>query len=334
MPPLRPPSPTVKVVSCFAALACIYTAIVLWTFTQSSQSISLSVAAGQKLSPFTNQFVALGAAALLTALCALWLRRTVTAPLGEAILAARAMARADLRSGNINTNDLQNSELLSTMQEMNTFLSEIIANVRNTHDGVAGEACDAARTSTSLALRLADQSMALGSATAVMQQMRASAHLQAERTHAIHLQLRDVQRAVATAPVPIGSAGDAAPWARELAPVLSRLAVLVADLVRGSAAQRGAADHLLSMLASLAGAARQHDGLAQESASAASALRDQAGALARLLATFTLDPGQAGVPLIHLAHHNLAQRAPHMAAPRRSTALAPVPRSRSCAVDR
>ena len=52
---------------------------------------------------------------------------------------------------------------------------------------VAARACDAARASTSLALRLADQSVALGSATAAMQQMRASAPSLEQMAGTIHL---------------------------------------------------------------------------------------------------------------------------------------------------
>jgi len=146
------PATTVKLAACFATLALLQAASVLCIAYQCSPPNWLTVAVGQKFSPpvpffFTVPGMAL-ASLVLTVLCAAvmayWAHARIARPLTAATAAARRMASGDLRKIN-ETAGVQNNELLSTMQEMNTFLFEIIAHSHNSSQSIACGASELAR---------------------------------------------------------------------------------------------------------------------------------------------------------------------------------------------
>lgn len=178
-------SSPLTLLACFGVLTCLNAASTLWTVNQFSPSSWLTVAAGQKFSPPADYFYAarwwvwlqLGALTCVAGALAWWLHAVHVAPLRTALASARRMARADLTAHLHSSDGLQNNELLSTMQEMNTCISEIIASARQQNDSIAGGASELARMGLQTLTRGAELASALARAAAAGQELAAAARL-------------------------------------------------------------------------------------------------------------------------------------------------------------
>lgn len=166
MPALRPLDTRLKLYFCFALLCSMNTAIVLWILTQCSAPDWLTVAVRQKFSGaaehiFTvrlSALLALGAGLVVSAGLALWLQRTVAGP---AMLAMEIARQASTGNLDISDHSLKNNELISIMQEMNAFLSDIVAQTRAANLGVADGALEILRAGLDLSACADAQAAAL-----------------------------------------------------------------------------------------------------------------------------------------------------------------------------
>ncbi|SHG69604.1 methyl-accepting chemotaxis protein [Massilia sp. CF038] len=169
MPALRPLDTRRKLYFCFALLCCINTAIVLGVLSQCTAPNLLTVAVRQKFSGSAQHIFDLRLAALLaltlslalTAAMAHWLRRALVEPAELALLIARQAAQGQLDADHFSRPNLKNNELISTMQEMNAFLADIVARTREEGTNVGSSAVDLLRAGRQLAARAQTQGNAL-----------------------------------------------------------------------------------------------------------------------------------------------------------------------------
>lgn len=85
---------------------------------------------------------------------------------------------------------------------------------------------------------------------------------------------------------------------------VGRVSELIGTIADASAGQRIGIEQVSQAIAAMDQSNHHNAALAAQSATAAAAMRDQAGALARAIGAFVLAPEHGGVPLIHLAHNN------------------------------
>jgi|GEM_PF-5143475 len=163
------PLPALPLLACFTALTCMGAASALWTLHQFSPSNWLTVAVGQKFSPPADYFytvrfwlwIQIGAMTGVAAVLAWRLHAAGNACAGAALAAASRMARGDLTAHPNSSGGTQNNKLLSTMQEMNTCISEIVAKARQQNDSLAGGASELARIGLQAMARSSEWSAAL-----------------------------------------------------------------------------------------------------------------------------------------------------------------------------
>jgi methyl-accepting chemotaxis protein len=111
-------------------------------------------------------------AVLFSTLIAIWLTRSISTPLNEAVRASRRVARGDLTVGlDVSRRD-EVGALLSSLQEMQESLTHIVGGVRQSAEKVAGSSTHIAEGNRGLSSRTEQQVSALQQAAASMGQLQ------------------------------------------------------------------------------------------------------------------------------------------------------------------
>ncbi len=114
-------------------------------------------------------------AALLVALLgAVWIIRSITRPLRQAVKVARAVASGDLSSTFDAEGQNETAQLLAALQEMQTSLVRVVSEVRQGSDGVATASAEIAQADLDLSARTESQASSLEETAASMEQLSAT----------------------------------------------------------------------------------------------------------------------------------------------------------------
>ncbi len=113
-------------------------------------------------------------AALLAVVAALWVVRSVTRPLAQAVALANAVAQGDLTQQISVSGKDEISILLRALSAMQTSLSAVVTNVRQGSEGVATASAEIAQGNHDLSSRTESQASALEQTAASMEQLNAT----------------------------------------------------------------------------------------------------------------------------------------------------------------
>ncbi|WP_082616303.1 methyl-accepting chemotaxis protein [Massilia sp. Root418] len=120
------------------------------------------------------------AACLLAVGFGLWITRSITGPLGEAVRVARTVAGGDLSSEiDVRSQD-EVGQLLQALKEMNGSLRNIVREVRSGTDAIAGAASEIAQGNLDLSGRTEQQASALEETASAMEELSATVSQNAE----------------------------------------------------------------------------------------------------------------------------------------------------------
>ncbi|HEX5337603.1 MAG TPA: methyl-accepting chemotaxis protein, partial [Gallionella sp.] len=112
--------------------------------------------------------------AILAAIFALWVTRSITAPLGEAVNVANALASGDMTVKiEVDSKD-ETGMLLGAMQTMVGKLSEIIGDVRSTAENLSSASEEVSSTAQSMSQATNEQAASVEETSASVEQMGAS----------------------------------------------------------------------------------------------------------------------------------------------------------------
>ncbi|MEK6422965.1 MAG: HAMP domain-containing protein, partial [Burkholderia gladioli] len=120
------------------------------------------------------------AAVALAALAGLWITRSITRPLSEAVRVARTVADGDLTSRIEVRGHDETRDLLEALDTMNTRLSEIVARVREGSSGIALAVGEIAAGNVDLSVRTEEQAASLQETAATMEEFTSTVRLNAE----------------------------------------------------------------------------------------------------------------------------------------------------------
>jgi len=122
-----------------------------------------------------NTMLAFAAACVaLAAIGALWIIRSITRPLNQAVDISRAVAGGDLSLQFEASGRSETSLLLASLKEMQTSLAKVVANVRQNSESVATASAQIAQGNNDLSQRTEEQASALEQTAASMEELGAT----------------------------------------------------------------------------------------------------------------------------------------------------------------
>jgi methyl-accepting chemotaxis protein len=110
----------------------------------------------------------------------LWITRSITGPLGEAVRVGRTVAGGDLSSEIEVRSQDEVGQLLQALKEMNGSLRNIVSEVRSGTDAIAGAASEIAQGNLDLSGRTEQQASALEETASAMEELSATVSQNAE----------------------------------------------------------------------------------------------------------------------------------------------------------
>jgi methyl-accepting chemotaxis protein len=123
---------------------------------------------------------AMGMAVVLGLALGLWITRSITTPIHEAVKVARTVAAGDLTSNIVVTGKDETAELLAALQEMNAKLVEIVSQVRQSSDSIATGSAQIAAGNSDLSQRTEEQSSNLEETAASMEELTSTVKTNAD----------------------------------------------------------------------------------------------------------------------------------------------------------
>ncbi|MFK4446256.1 methyl-accepting chemotaxis protein [Caballeronia udeis] len=139
---------------------------------------------GRAASTYDNAVVSTGlliAVAVFAGIAIGWLiTRSITAPIGRAVVIAETVARGDLTAQIEVTGKDEASQLLAAMRHMNERLVDVVGRVRNSSDSIATGSAQIAAGNTDLSQRTEEQAASLEETAASMEQLTATVKQNAE----------------------------------------------------------------------------------------------------------------------------------------------------------
>ncbi|WDD94171.1 methyl-accepting chemotaxis protein [Burkholderia sp. FERM BP-3421] len=128
-----------------------------------------------------NLLLAICAAAIALAIVAgLWITRSITGPIGEAVRVARTVAEGDLRSEVVVHGRDETRDLLDALNIMNERLTGIVSRVRDGCGSIATAVGEIAAGNIDLSQRTEEQAASLQETAATMEQFTSTVRLNAE----------------------------------------------------------------------------------------------------------------------------------------------------------
>ncbi len=155
----------------------------------------------------------LALAAACSGLLALWLARSVAAPLQQAVRVAQRIAGGDLGSRIVIRGNSETARLLQAMQDMSDSLRDIVGQVRGGAASLGGAAGEIAAGNHDLSARTEQQAASLEETASSMEQLTATVKQNAE--HAVEAN----RLAVSASEVAIKGGGDVAQVAGTMASI-------------------------------------------------------------------------------------------------------------------
>ncbi|WP_291484402.1 MCP four helix bundle domain-containing protein, partial [Acidovorax sp.] len=132
-----------------------------------------------------NTVIAVSAAALALALAAaLWLIRSITAPLATAVAVADRVAAGDLSGSIAVSSQDETGQLLSALQRMQQSLVNTVSSVRQNAEGVASASSQIASGNNDLSARTEQQASALEETAASMEELGSTVRQNADNARA------------------------------------------------------------------------------------------------------------------------------------------------------
>ncbi|AJK46369.1 methyl-accepting chemotaxis protein [Burkholderia plantarii] len=141
----------------------------------------LAQAGAERYASVRNLMAVISAAATLLAIGAgLWLTRSITRPLSDAVRVARTVADGDLTSHILVRGHDETRDLLDALDTMNTRLAGIVSRVREGSSGIAAAVGEIAAGNIDLSERTEEQAASLEETAATMEQFTSTVRLNAE----------------------------------------------------------------------------------------------------------------------------------------------------------
>jgi methyl-accepting chemotaxis protein len=168
--------------------------------SQEAARVADTLYAGASVITFSLLAMAIAGGALL----ALWLARSISAPLQQAMLVAQRIAGGDLSTRIAVHSSNQTGKLLQAMQQMNDNLLAIIGQVQDGARALGGAASEIADGNLDLSARTEQQAGALEETASSMEQLTATVKQNAE--HAVQAN----QLALSASAVAVRGGGDVA----------------------------------------------------------------------------------------------------------------------------
>jgi len=106
--------------------------------------------------------------------------RTITRPLGRAVLVARSVAAGNLGQAIDSTGQDETAQLLAALKEMQAALARVVGTVRSNAEGVASASAQIAQGNSDLSSRTEQQASALEQTAASMEQLGATVRQNAD----------------------------------------------------------------------------------------------------------------------------------------------------------
>ena len=135
-------------------------------------------------STYDNAIVSTGlliAVAVFAGIAIGWLiTRSITTPIGRAVVIAETVARGDLTADIEVSGKDETSQLLAAMRHMNERLVDVVGRVRNSSDSIATGSAEIAAGNTDLSQRTEEQAASLEETAASMEQLTATVKQNAE----------------------------------------------------------------------------------------------------------------------------------------------------------
>ena len=135
-------------------------------------------------STYDNAIVTTGlliAVAVFAGIAIGWLiTRSITTPIGRAVVIAETVARGDLTADIEVSGKDETSQLLAAMRHMNERLVDVVGRVRNSSDSIATGSAQIAAGNTDLSQRTEEQAASLEETAASMEQLTATVKQNAE----------------------------------------------------------------------------------------------------------------------------------------------------------
>ncbi|WP_235971792.1 methyl-accepting chemotaxis protein [Azohydromonas caseinilytica] len=123
-------------------------------------------------------------AAGVTAVVAVWVVRSVTRPIGDAVKLVQAVAAGDLTTRVEVSRMDEIGQLLQAIRSMNESLSRVVSRVRKASDSIATGSSQIAASSSDLSQRTEEQAASLQQTAASMGQLNATVKNNADTAHA------------------------------------------------------------------------------------------------------------------------------------------------------
>lgn len=143
-----------------------------------SQDLLLDESTDATLSAANSMVVtiwaAMGAALVVAILMGLWIIRSITRPINQAVSISRAVATGDLSMQFDTQGSNETAQLLQALKEMQTSLIRVVQKIRAGSDGVATASTEIAQADMDLSARTESQASSLEQTAASMEQLSAT----------------------------------------------------------------------------------------------------------------------------------------------------------------
>ena len=140
-------------------------------FQTEGASTASAAAVGDVAALQTTVIAAVLVAALMAIVLGVWIVRSITRPINQAVGVARAVAEGDLTlSIRVNSTD-ETGQLLQALSDMQAGLVKVVANVRNGSESVSTASAEIAQGNNDLSARTEQQASALEETAASMEEL-------------------------------------------------------------------------------------------------------------------------------------------------------------------
>ncbi len=143
--------------------------------TQADAMTEASHDASSAIAGIKSSIWAAGSVALvIAALMAIWIIRSITRPINQAVDVSRAVAAGDLTVQFDSSGKNETAQLLSALKDMQQNLAKVVGGVRQNSEGVATASAQIAQGNLDLSQRTEEQASALEETAASMEELNAT----------------------------------------------------------------------------------------------------------------------------------------------------------------